>query len=117
LAHKAESELAYSGEVTDWVPRDPKADTPKSKITAKPDPRYEKGNFVFFVTVRNPQTGRYHVVQGNVFDQAYEQQLLASIAERMDVSLPELSTAVQGLEHSIGFGSLVATDVEELQQA
>jgi hypothetical protein len=24
---------------------------------------------------------------------------------------------VQGLEHSIGFGSLVANDVEELQQA
>ena len=117
LAHKAESELAYAGEVTDWVPRDPKADTPKSKAEAKPDPRYEKGNFVFFVTVRNPETGRYHVVQGNVFDQAYEQQLLASIAERMDVTIPELSAAVQGLEHSIGFGSLVANDVEELQQA
>jgi hypothetical protein len=117
LAHKAESELAYAGEVTDWVPRDPKADAAKSKITAKPDPRYEKGNFVFFVTVRNPQTGRYHVVQGNVFDQAYEQQLLASIAERMDVSLPELSTAVQGLERSIGFGVLTANESEELQQA
>ena len=117
LAHKAESELAYAGEVTDWVPQDPKADTPKSKAEAKPDPRYEKGNFVFFVTVRNPETGRYHVVQGNVFDQAYEQQLLASIAERMDVTIPELSAAVQGLEHSIGFGALVANDVKELQQA
>jgi hypothetical protein len=117
MAHKAESELAYSGEVTNWVAKDPKADTPKSKAEAKPDPRYEKGNFVFFVTVRNPETGRYHVVQGNVFDQAYEQQLLASIAERMAVTIPELSAAVQGLEHSIGFGSLVANDVEELQQA
>ena len=117
MAHKAESELAYAGEVTDWVPRDPKADTPKSKAEAKPDPRYEKGNFVFFVTVRNPETGRYHVVQGNVFDQAYEQQLLASIAERMDVTIPELSAAVQGLEHSIGFGALAANDAEELQQA
>lgn len=117
MAHKAESELAYAGEVTDWVPRDPKADTPKSKAEAKPDPRYEKGNFVFFVTVRNPETGRYHVVQGNVFDQAYEQQLLASIAERMDVTIPELSAAVQDLEHSIGFGALVANDAKELQQA
>jgi hypothetical protein len=117
MAHKAESELAYAGEVTNWVAKDPKADTPKSKAEAKPDPRYEKGNFVFFVTVRNPETGRYHVVQGNVFDQAYEQQLLASIAERMAVTIPELSAAVQGLEHSIGFGSLVANDVEELQQA
>ena len=117
LAHKAESELAYAGEVTDWVPRDPKADTPKSKAEAKPDPRYEKGNFVFFVTVRNPETGRYHVVQGNVFDQAYEQQLLASIAERMDVTIPELSAAVQGLEHSIGFSALTANESGELQQA
>jgi hypothetical protein len=117
MAHKAESELAYAGEVTNWVAKDPKADTPKSKAESKPDPRYEKGNFVFFVTVRNPETGRYHVVQGNVFDQAYEQQLLASIAERMDVTIPELSAAVQGLEHSIGFGSLVANDLEELQQA
>ena len=117
LAHKAESELAYSGEVTNWVAKDPKADTPKSKAEAKPDPRYEKGNFVFFVTVRNPETGRYHVVQGNVFDQSYEQQLLASIAERMDVTIPELSAAVQGLEHSIGFGALVANDIKELQQA
>ena len=117
MAHKAESELAYAGEVTNWVAKDPKADTPKSKIGAEPDPRYEKGNFVFFVTVRNSETGRYHVVQGNVFDQVYEQQLLASIAERMDVTIPELSAAVQGLEHSIGFGALVANDVKELQQA
>jgi len=117
LAHKAESELAYAGEVTDWVPQDPKADATKSKTGAKPDPRYEKGNFVFFVTVRNPDTGRYHVVQGNVFDQAYEQQLLASIAERMDVTIPELSAAVQGLEHSIGFGALVSNESEELQKA
>ena len=117
MAHKAESELAYSGEVTNWVAKDPKADTPKSKAEAKPDPRYEKGNFVFFVTVRNPETGGYRVVQGSVFDQAYEQNLLSVIAERMDVSVPELSTTVQGLEQIIGFGALVANDVEELQQA
>jgi hypothetical protein len=117
LAHKAESELAYAGEVTDWVPQDPKADTTKSKIGAKPDPRYEKGNFVFFVTLQNPETGGYRVVHGSVFDQAYEQQLLASIAERMDVSIPELSTTVQGLEQSIGFGALEANDFEELKKA
>ena len=117
MAHKAESELAYAGEVTDWVPQDPKADTPKSKIGAEPDPRYEKGNFVFFVTVRNSETGRYHVVQGNVFDQVYEQQLLASIADRMAVTIPELSAAVQGLEQSIGFDALTANESEEMQQA
>ena len=117
MAHEPDMELAYSGEVTNWVPKDPKADTPKPKAGAEPDPRYEKGNFVFFVTVRNTETGRYHVVQGNVFDKVYEQQLLASIAERMDVTIPELSAAVQGLEQSIGFGALVPNESEELQKA
>lgn len=117
MAHKSAAELDYAGEVTDWVLPDPKADKPKSATGAKPDPRYQKGNFVFFVTVRNSETGGYRVVQGNVFDQAYEQQLLASIADRMDVSIPDLSATVQGLEHSIGFGALAANDAEELQQA
>jgi hypothetical protein len=117
MAHESSNELAYSGEVTDWVPPNPKVEKPKSSSAAKPDARYEKGNFVFFVTVRNPETGGYRVVQGNVFDQAYEQQLLASIAERMDVTIPELSSAVQGLEQRIGFGAQAANDVEELQQA
>jgi transketolase len=112
MAHKAESELAYAGEVTNWVVKDPKADTPKSKVEAKPDPRYEKGNFVFFVTVHNPETGNYHVVQGNQFDQAYEQQLLASIADRMAVDTTELSHAVQGLEKSLGFGASTAASKE-----
>ena len=117
IAHATDEELAYSGQVTEWVAKDPKADTAKSKIGVKPDPRYEKGNFVFFVTVQNPETGGYRVVQGSVFDQAYEQTLLSVIAERMDVSIPELSTTVQGLEHSIGFGALKANDVEELKRA
>ena len=117
IAHATDKELAYSGQVTEWVPKDPKADTEKSKTGAKPDPRYEKGNFVFFVTVRNPETGGYRVVQGSVFDQAYEQNLLSVIAERMDVSIPELSTTVQGLEQSIGFGAPEANDFEELKRA
>ena len=117
MAHGSDKELDYAGEVTDWVLPDPKADAAKPKPGAKTDPRYEKGHFVFFVTVRNPETGGYRVVQGNVFDQAYEQQLLASIADRMAVSIPELSATVQGLEHSIGFGSLAANDTEQLQQA
>lgn len=117
MAHKSAAELDYAGEVTDWVLPDPKADAAKPKPGAKTDPRYEKGRFVFFVTVRNTETGGYRVVQGNVFDQAYEQQLLASIADRMAVSSADLSATVQGLEHSIGFGSLAANDAEELQQA
>lgn len=111
MAHKVDSSISYSGLVSNWVPekREGKA---KTDGTEKVDPKFEKGNFVFFVTVKNPETGKFHVVQGNVFDQAYEQQLLASIAERMDVSTDELSTAVQGLEKSIGFGDMVTTEKE-----
>ncbi|PUE36791.1 hypothetical protein [Limnohabitans sp. Hippo4] len=117
MAHDSHKELDYAGEVTDWVLPDPKADKPKSTTSAKPDPRYQKGTFVFFVTLRNSETGSFRVAQGNVFDQAYEQQLLASIAERMDVSIPDLSATVQGLERSIGFGALAANDAERLEQA
>ena len=111
MAHKVDSPISYSGLVSNWVPEKPEGKA-KTDGTEKVDPKFETGNFVFFVTVKNPETGKFHVVQGNVFDQAYEQQLLASIAERMDVSTDELSTAVQGLERSIGFGDMVTTEQE-----
>ena len=109
MAHTADSLLNYKGEVSNWVPDKPKS---TSKIKEKHEPKFEKGNFVFFVTVHNPETGNYHVVQGNQFDQAYEQQLLASIADRMAVDTTELSHAVQGLEKSLGFGASTAASKE-----
>jgi hypothetical protein len=111
MAHKVDSQISYSGLVSNWVPQKPEG---KAKIdgTEKVDPKFEQGNFVFFVTVKNPETGKFHVVQGNVFDQAYEQQLLASIAERMDVTTDELSTTVQGLEKTIGFGEMATNEQE-----
>jgi hypothetical protein len=111
MAHSTKSQIDYSGLLSNWVPEKPKT-TAKTDGTEKSDPKFESGNFVFFVTVKNPETGKFHVVQGNVFDKAYEQQLLASIAERMDVPTDELSTAVQGLEKSIGFGELAVTERE-----
>ena len=107
MAHKVDSPISYSGLVSNWVPEKPESKA-KTDGTEKVDPKFETGNFVFFVTVKNAETGKFHVVQGNVFDQAYEQQLLASIAERMDVPTDELSTAVQGLERSIDFGDMAA---------
>ena len=113
MAHSAESQISYSGLVSNWVPEKPKASTDaKGKAVEKADPKFEQGNFVFFVTVKNPETGKFHVVQGNVFDKAYEQQLLASIAERMDVPTDELANAVQGMERSIGFGDLAQKEQE-----
>lgn len=111
MAHKVDSQISYSGLVSNWVPQKPEG---KAKIdgTEKVDPKFEQGNFVFFVTVKNPETGKFHVVQGNVFDQAYEQQLLASIAERMDVTTDELSTTVQDLEKTIGFGEMATNEQE-----
>jgi hypothetical protein len=111
MAHKVDSPISYSGLVSNWVPVKPEGKA-KTDGTEKVDPKFEQGNFVFFVTVKNPETGKFHVVQGNVFDQAYEQQLLASIAERMDVPTDELSTAVKGLEKSIGFADLAHKEQE-----
>lgn len=105
MAHKVDSQISYSGEVSNWVPEKPKSKA-KTDGTEKVDPKFEQGSFVFFVTVKNGETGKFHVVQGNVFDKAYEQQLLASIAERMEATTDELSTAVQGLEQSIGYTHL-----------
>jgi len=111
MAHKVDSQISYSGEVSNWVPEKPESKA-KTDGTEKVDPKFETGNFVFFVTVKNPETGKFHVVQGNVFDQAYEQQLLASIAERMDATTDELSAEVQGLERAIGFGHMAAQEQE-----
>ena len=113
MAHSTDTQISYSGLVSNWVPEKPKASTDaKGKAVEKADPKFEQGNFVFFVTVKNPETGKFHVVQGNVFDKAYEQQLLAAIAERMDVPTDELSKAVQGMEQSIGFADLAHTEQE-----
>jgi hypothetical protein len=111
MAHSVDSPISYLGLVSNWVPEKPESKA-KTDGTEKVDPKFETGNFVFFVTVKNPETGKFHVVQGNVFDQAYEQQLLASIAERMDATTDELSAEVQGLERSIGFGHMAAQEQE-----
>ena len=55
------------------------------------------------MTVRDTQTGNYRVVQGNVFDRVYEEELLGAIAERTGAGTAELEEAVVGLEQSIGF--------------
>ena len=101
LAHTSEEALSFSGDVSNWVPERPKSST---NLAEKLEPKYQQGSFVFFVTVHNPETDRYHVVQGNVFDKAYEDQLLESISSRMAVSSEELKEAVTSLEKSIDLG-------------
>lgn len=98
LAHRTDETLSFRGDISNWVPNKPKSST---KMDTKHEPKYEKGNFVFFVTMHNPDTGKFHVVQGNVFDKAYEDQLLESIGNRMAVSSDELKAAVKGLEKAI----------------
>jgi NTP pyrophosphatase (non-canonical NTP hydrolase) len=41
------------------------------------------------------------VVQGNVFNRAFEEQLLAAMAERMAAETDELTQAVVSLEQTI----------------
>lgn len=102
-AHNATAELAYAGEVVNWVKPKPEK---KGKASEKADPKYEVGQFVFFVTVQDMDTGKYRVVQGNIFDKAYEQKLLGDIASRLETETVELEEAVQSLEQAIGFDDL-----------
>lgn len=102
-AHNATAELTYTSEVVNWV--QPKLEK-KGKASDKADPKHEKGQFVFFVTVQDIDTGKYRVVQGNIFDKAYEQKLLGDIASRLATETNELEQAVQSLEQAIGFDDL-----------
>ena len=102
-AHNATAELAYAGEVVNWVQPKPEK---KGKTSEKADPKHEAGQFVFFVTVQDMDTGKYRVVQGNIFDKAYEQKLLGDIASRLETETAELEEAVQSLEKAIGFDDL-----------
>jgi hypothetical protein len=101
LAHKTDEVMSFSGDVSNWVPEKPKSST---KLAEKHEPKYQKGSFVIFVTMHNPETNRFHVVQGNVFDKAYEDQLLESISNRMAVTSQELKDAVTSLEKTIDMG-------------
>lgn len=111
-AHNPVGELSYSGEVVNWVMPKP---VTKGKAPEKVNPKYEQGDYVFFVTVHDSDTGNYRVVQGNIYDKAYEQKLLSEIASRIDTETDELEQAVQSLEQAIGFGDLIeeGTPIED----
>ncbi len=93
----------FAGEVTSWVPKKPEKKTKSADKEEKADPKYEQGQFVHFVTVRDPDTGKYHVIQGNIFDRAYEDQILGTLADRIGATTDQLAQAVTGLERQIGF--------------
>lgn len=107
LAHASTVELAYPDPLHVWVPEKPNKDAKsKGKTTSnddKSDPKYEPGNFVVFLSVRDASSGKYRVVQGNVFDRVFEDQMLATIAQRMGAPTDELAQAVVGLEQAVGF--------------
>jgi len=107
LAHASTVELAYSDPLHVWVPEQPNKDKKsKGKTTGnddKSDPKYEPGKFVVFLSVRDASSGKYRVVQGNVFDRVFEDHMLATIAQRMEAPTDELAQAVVGLEQAVGF--------------
>jgi hypothetical protein len=109
LAHASSVELAYPDPLHVWVPEKPNKDAKsKGKTTSndgKLDPKYEPGKFVVFLSVRDASSGKYRVVQGNVFDRVFEDQMLATIAQRMEAPTEELAQAVVGLEQAVGFAS------------
>jgi hypothetical protein len=93
----------FEGEVTQWVST-PEASGTADMVKVSTNPKEKPGKFVFFVSVYDPESQQYRIVQGNQFDEAYENQLLLSIAGRLDVSVTELESTVIGMEKSIGFG-------------
>ena len=101
LAHVSTTEIEYKDELNVWVPEKPEKKTKSSDKEDKVDPKFEQGNFVVFLTVKNPQTGKYRVVQGNVFNRAFEEQLLGTIAHHMEADDSELAQTVVGLEQAI----------------
>jgi len=107
LAHTSTVELAYPDPLHVWVPQKPNQDSKSKGKTAandnKSDPKYEPGKFVVFLSVRDASSGKYRVVQGNVFDRVFEDQMLATIAQRMGAPTDELAQAVVGLEQAVGF--------------
>jgi hypothetical protein len=105
MAHATPDLIDFSGELSNWVPEKPKNAAKADGKDDKHDPKYDAGQYVLFVTVRDPETGKYRVVQGNVFDRAFERQLLGTIVERMGAGTDELEQAVAGLEQSIGFSA------------
>jgi len=104
LAHASTVQLTYRDPLHVWVPAKPEKAAKAAKSAGKddkPDPKFEKGKFVVFLTVPDTTTGAYRVVQGNVFNRAFEEQLLAAMAERMAAETDELTQAVVSLEQSI----------------
>ncbi len=101
LAHVSTTEIEYRDELNVWVPEKPEKKTKSADKEDKVDPKFEQGNFVVFLTMKNPQTGKYRVVQGNVFNRAFEEQLLGTIAHHMDADNDELAQTVVGLEQAI----------------
>jgi hypothetical protein len=104
MAHQPEALIDYKGQISNWVPQKPaEKATKEGEADKKSSPKFEKGRFVLFVSVHNPETGKYHMVQGNVFDRSFEEQFVASIAERMDVDTDDLSKTVLQMEQAVGF--------------
>ena len=114
MAHKPEALMDYNGQISNWVPEKPAEKAAKDGVAEKKaNPKFEKGRFVLFVSVHNPETGKYHMVQGNVFDRAFEDQFVASIAERMDVDTEDLSKSVQQMEQAVGFPQVANANEKE----
>ena len=105
MAHTSQSQIDYSGELSNWVLEKPKKAAKADGKEDKVDPKYQQGDFVLFMTVRDPEAGKYRVVQGNVFDRAFEAQLLSTIADRMGAETKEMEMAVADLEQQIGFNA------------
>ena len=86
--------------VVDWRPSF--EELAKVKAEDKALPKYQAGNFVFFVALPGSTAGSYNLVQGFSPTKDFEDQVLQQIAARMGASNSELGVSVSDLETSAG---------------
>ena len=93
--------VEYKGDVLDCYDTEKAA---KEQKKEKPNAQKLKGSLVFFVGVPTNEEFKYQLVQGNVFDQAFENSLISQMAIALQtVSDDDLVALVDGLKSEQGF--------------
>jgi len=105
MSHCGASVPVATSYVVDWRPSF--EELAKVKTEEKALPKYQAGNFVFFVALPGSTAGSYNLVQGFSPTKDFEDQMLQQIAARMGASNSELGASVADLETSAGLSVAV----------
>lgn len=85
--------------MADWTPSDRELATIKD--ANKASPKYQAGEFVFFVAKPGAKPGEYKLIQGFSAARDFEDQLLLQIASRLGANNEQLQAFVSEFEASM----------------